>query len=808
MSSNKDRSLEEERGVKRQTPPPPPPPTPEPNQNIDSGSRLAPVNEPSQITIELQVTSTSDSENHEPHSLSRSSVSTRSSASSASSSSASSPSHDAFLSEALTGNKSTNVQSHRRALPPINKQQPNQPSIQYWQPKAKLPPFGAGVTPYHQTPTSPTMFDHYRRSSIGVEHLSSSNSGFWQTSSISSSSGIWLSPNSAQFQRRRSSHPKICTFECAHCRKLMLSSVSERNLAAIDSESSLNESKKSIIDQQATTHSLTNSEQQLSIYQPLIVSANSTPAISSTDKNIGEDGKTIKDEKLVQPDHEQVSEPQQQQQQPNVTSRSTSCDFLEPPLSISSSISNDVANNLAHAMMTFAQQQNNGGTNEPTSLEQMMLRCWPQHSGDRPNFTSLKETIHKLHETGDKSKMLDTVLNRLEQYANNLELLVEDRTADFLQAKSKAEELLYQLLPKMVAGQLIQGQAVTPMTFDMVTIYFSDIVGFTSLSARSTPMQIIDFLNDLYTCFDSIIENFKVYKVETIGDSYMVVSGLPEPNGDEHAAEIARMSLALLQAVHSFTIRHKPDEQLKLRIGIHTGPCAAGVVGHKMPRYCLFGDTVNTASRMESTGLPLRIHVSEVTYRVLNRFNRFHLELRGQVELKGKGFMTTYWLLGESANMVHTIMASAPTTSNTISPQSSTSSSSVCGESNGPKISMETSSRTPNDQNHVHRRRHRLRHQFRYDIIMDRFRLNRRLVPIQDKVRMDRIDPVQTKIPKTHRKPKVLNKDDDDDIYSYEGGGYGEGTNRITEFGNWQLANLFPSFGNQTKFVTFNSHKF
>jgi len=83
----------------------------------------------------------------------------------------------------------------------------------------------------------------------------------------------------------------------------------------------------------------------------------------------------------------------------------------------------------------------------------------------------------------------------------------------------------------------------------------------------------------------------------------MVVSGLPQRIGDKHAAEIARMSLALLETVTSFTIRHMPDEQLKLRIGIHTGPCAAGVVGHKMPRYCLFGDTVNTASRMESTGL-------------------------------------------------------------------------------------------------------------------------------------------------------------------------------------------------------------
>ena len=94
-----------------------------------------------------------------------------------------------------------------------------------------------------------------------------------------------------------------------------------------------------------------------------------------------------------------------------------------------------------------------------------------------------------------------------------------------------------------------------------------------------------------------------IVQVETIGDAYMVVSGLPVRNGNLNAKEIARMSLALLNAVMSFKIRHRPDEQLKLRIGIHTGPCVAGIVGLKMPRYCLFGDTVNTASRMESNGL-------------------------------------------------------------------------------------------------------------------------------------------------------------------------------------------------------------
>ncbi|XP_071492420.1 atrial natriuretic peptide receptor 1-like isoform X3 [Diadema antillarum] len=273
--------------------------------------------------------------------------------------------------------------------------------------------------------------------------------------------------------------------------------------------------------------------------------------------------------------------------------------------------------------------------------------CWAEDPADRTDFRELRGIMRKLNKNSENKGLVDTLLSRMEQYASNLESLVQERTEAFYEEKRKAEELLYQILPRPIAEELKNGKPVTAESFECVTIYFSDIVGFTKLSSDSTPLEVVDLLNDLYTCFDAIIDNFNVYKVETIGDAYMVVSGLPIRNGDFHAREIARMSLALLNEITTFRIRHRPDERLRLRIGVHTGPVVAGVVGLKMPRYCLFGDTVNTASRMESNGEAMKIHISEHTKKILDLFGTFVLELRGEVEMKGKGKQTTYWLKGE-----------------------------------------------------------------------------------------------------------------------------------------------------------------
>ncbi|TKS89508.1 Guanylate cyclase 2G [Collichthys lucidus] len=187
---------------------------------------------------------------------------------------------------------------------------------------------------------------------------------------------------------------------------------------------------------------------------------------------------------------------------------------------------------------------------------------------------------------------------------------------------------------RYIADQLMSGKSVEPQSYELVTVFFSDIVGFTSMCSVSSAMEVVTFLNDLYSLFDDIIKQYDVYKVETIGDAYMVASGLPISNGNKHALEISTMALHFLSAIKVFKIRHMPVENLAIRIGIHSGPVVAGVVGTTMPRYCLFGDTVNTASRMESNSLPLKIHISQSTADILVQAGSFELEERGEIEMK------------------------------------------------------------------------------------------------------------------------------------------------------------------------------
>uniref|UniRef100_A0A3B4USJ9 Guanylate cyclase n=1 Tax=Seriola dumerili TaxID=41447 RepID=A0A3B4USJ9_SERDU len=282
----------------------------------------------------------------------------------------------------------------------------------------------------------------------------------------------------------------------------------------------------------------------------------------------------------------------------------------------------------------------------PLECIQLMKQCWNEQPEKRPSFEEIFDQFKNINK-GKKTNIIDSMLRMLEQYSSNLEELIRERTEELEIEKQKTEKLLTQMLPPSVAEALKVGGTVEPEYFDHVSLYFSDIVGFTTISANSEPIEVVDLLNALYTLFDAIIGNHDVYKVETIGDAYMVASGVPVPNGNRHAAEIANMALDILSAVGTFKMRHMPDVPVRIRIGLHTGPCVAGVVGLTMPRYCLFGDTVTTASRMEATGMPYRIHVHESTVKVLRDLNLgYKVELRGRTEVKGKGIEETFWLVG------------------------------------------------------------------------------------------------------------------------------------------------------------------
>jgi class 3 adenylate cyclase/integral membrane sensor domain MASE1 len=223
----------------------------------------------------------------------------------------------------------------------------------------------------------------------------------------------------------------------------------------------------------------------------------------------------------------------------------------------------------------------------------------------------------------------------------------EKARAALLEEKEKSELLLLNILPQPIATRLKQAQTTIADHFAEVTVLFADIVDFTYLSAQLTPQELVALLNEVFSRFDELADWHQLEKIKTIGDAYMAVSGLPDFRAD-HAAAIANFALDMQIAVEEISQRaHRP---FNLRIGINTGPVVAGVIGTKKFIYDLWGDTVNTASRMESFGEPGQIQVSESTYQALKETHQF--ELRGDIQVKGKGVLRTYWLRGSSHSLL------------------------------------------------------------------------------------------------------------------------------------------------------------
>ncbi len=210
-------------------------------------------------------------------------------------------------------------------------------------------------------------------------------------------------------------------------------------------------------------------------------------------------------------------------------------------------------------------------------------------------------------------------------------------------AHQQTEEILFNTMPAEIAARLRNAETVADAA-EHVTVLFADIVGFTALAERLAPDALLGLLDEVFTRFDAVVDRLGLEKIKTIGDAYMAAAGVPQPRA-EHAPAIAELALAMLTITAEIAgTRGLP---LSLRIGVHTGPVVAGVIGRRKFAYDLWGDTVNTAARLESHGLPGEVQISEATRAALGP--AWHVESRGTVELKGKGAVQAYLLRGRVA---------------------------------------------------------------------------------------------------------------------------------------------------------------
>ena len=245
----------------------------------------------------------------------------------------------------------------------------------------------------------------------------------------------------------------------------------------------------------------------------------------------------------------------------------------------------------------------------------------------------VSETIRKVNDTDENFLCYEGIVHDItERRRIEMELRWQ---------RQQADRLLVNILPYQIASRLKSGARTIAESFDEVTVLFADLVDFTIASGQMNPKQLVEFLNDIFSTFDRLAEKHGLEKIKTIGDAYMAAGGLPVPRPD-HADAAALMALDMHQAMEKFL---RPNgKPFKLRIGLNTGPVIAGVIGVRKFAYDLWGDTVNIASRMETTGAPGRIQVTPEVYERLK--NRFLFDPRGSITVKGRGQMESYWLTG------------------------------------------------------------------------------------------------------------------------------------------------------------------
>jgi adenylate cyclase len=271
-----------------------------------------------------------------------------------------------------------------------------------------------------------------------------------------------------------------------------------------------------------------------------------------------------------------------------------------------------------------------------SSKEEPQLKARAFALGANDYLVKLPDKVELVARIRYHSKAYINRLQRIEAYRAMQEYLEKLEIE-----RQKSESLLLNILPKPIAEKLKQEQGIIAESFSEVSVLFADIVGFTQLSASISAIELVHLLNGIFSKFDDLAEKHSLEKIKTIGDSYMVVSGLPTPRED-HAEAMAEMALDMKAALEDF--KKEFNQDVSIRIGIHSGAVVAGIIGTKKFIYDLWGDTVNTASRMESHGIPNCIQVSEATYERLS--DRYLTEQRGLIYVKGKGDMFTYLLKG------------------------------------------------------------------------------------------------------------------------------------------------------------------
>ncbi|MFE4107154.1 adenylate/guanylate cyclase domain-containing protein [Almyronema epifaneia] len=248
-------------------------------------------------------------------------------------------------------------------------------------------------------------------------------------------------------------------------------------------------------------------------------------------------------------------------------------------------------------------------------------------SGQSPLLADLQRMLHR------QTEILKRQNERLQQEIYER----EQAEQALLQEKQKSEQLLLNILPRAIVEQLKQFEGSLAERFDEATILFADIVNFTPLAANVVPLELVNLLNQVFSAFDRLVDQYGLEKIKTIGDAYMVAGGLPIPQAD-HPEVVMEMAIAMQEVIASFT--RDNEEPLQLRIGINTGAVVAGVIGIRKFSYDLWGDAVNIASRMEAQGVPGKIQVTEQTYQKLK--HKYEFEPGGEIQVKGRGLMPIY----------------------------------------------------------------------------------------------------------------------------------------------------------------------